>query len=147
MPNYNSSRISNALPARARNGFEVVFSGTVTVGVALILSDTVTLAKLPVGAMIVDVKIKSNGTQSGSDSVFTVGDSTDTARYITTAAGLALRSGGGYSSLNAVGATKGAGYVITSTTDTVILTITTAGTGQTTGGLIDCFITYTMQQV
>lgn len=141
MPNYNTDKVSNSVPARAGYG-TVSISGEMTVGTALILNDTVSLFKLPANAVIRDLYVSSGGTQSGADSVFTVGDSGDTDRYITTAGGLALRTGGGVSRLNAH---TGVNYQNTAET-TVQLLITTAGTGQTTGGVIRFSAIYDMQK-
>jgi hypothetical protein len=100
------------------------------------------LFKLPANAVLRDITISSNGTQSGADSVFTVGDSVDTDRYITTAAGLALRTGGSVARLNAH-----AGLNFQNTAETTVqLLVTTVGTGQTTGGIIKFSAIYDMQK-
>lgn len=140
MATYTSDRVSTLIPAR--DGIGVVHQiCSYTVTTALILADIVQLFKIPEGAIVLDLMVASDGTQSGSDSVFTVGDTADTDRYIAVAGGLALRTGGGLARL---GVQTGVGF--TNTADTTIdLIITTAGTGQTTGGIIKASILYVPQ--
>jgi len=142
MANYNTDKVASGVVTRAGMGTQSI-SGEITIGTALAASDTISLFKLPPNSVIRDLMISSNGTQgANSDSVFTVGDSGDTDRYITTAGGLCLRSGGGVSRLNA---TTGLNYQNTSET-TVQLLITTVGTGQTTGGVVKFTAIYDMQK-
>jgi hypothetical protein len=142
MANYNTDKVASTVFPRAGTG-TVSVSGEMTVGTALLLNDTVSLFKLPPNAVIRDLHISSSGTQgANSDSVFTVGDSGNTARYITTAGGLCLRSGGGVSRLNAH---AGVNYQNTAET-TVQLLVTTVGTGQTTTGVIKFSAIYDMQK-
>lgn len=141
MANYNTDKVASGVVTRAGMGTQSI-SGEITIGTALAASDTISLFKLPPNSVLREIIITSNGTQSGSDSVFTVGDSGDTDRYITVAGGLALRTGGGLSRLNAH---TGLNYQNTSET-TVQLLITTVGTGQTTGGVVKFTAIYDMQK-
>ena len=144
MATYYASRVSSSntalgavIPARASEGL-ISQVAEFTVGTAL-STDTIQLFTVPVGATILDLYISSGGTQgANSDSVFTVGDGSSTARFITTAGGLCLRSGGGISRMNAH---AGTGYVYTAE-DTIDLLVTTAGTGQTTTGVIRAMVLY-----
>lgn len=144
MPTYFSSRVSTSntvlagdIPARQSE--QVTSQVTeITIGTALVASDIIQLFTLPRGAVILNLIISSNGTQSGSDAVFTVGDTAVNNRYILVAGGLALRTGGG---VNVLGAHTGLGYVIPAES-TMNLYITTVGTGQTTGGVIRAQVTY-----
>lgn len=147
MASYSTPTYSSGKPARTGMDTVTVLFGILDVSVALATSDTINLCKIPAGAQMIDVAIMSAGTQSGSDSTFTVGDSGDTARFITTAGGLALRSGGGVSRMNGAvlsAATKGIGYEYTADTD-LVMTITLQGTGQTTGGRITGYAQYRMK--
>ena len=147
MASYSTPTYSSGKPARTGMDTVTVLFGILDVSVALATSDTINLCKIPAGAQMIDVAIMSAGTQSGSDSTFTVGDSGDTDRFITTAGGLALRSGGGVSRMNGAAlsaATTGIGYEYTADTD-LVMTIATAGTGQTTGGRITGYAQYRMK--
>jgi hypothetical protein len=140
MPTYLSNKMQPGVVARAGMGTQSV-SGEYTVAPALILNDLVHLCRLPANSVVRDVMVSSNGTQSGADSVFTVGDSVDEDRYITTAAGTALRTGGGVARLNAT-----TGLNFQNTAETILyLKVTTVGTGQTTGGVIKFSVIYDMQ--
>lgn len=144
MATYYASRVSSSntalgtvIPARYSENM-IWQVAEFTVGVAL-STDTIQLCTVPIGATILDLYISSGGTQgANSDSVFTVGDGNSTARFITTAGGLCLRSGGGISRMNAH---AGTGYVYT-VEDTIDLLVTTAGTGQTTTGVIRAVVIY-----
>jgi hypothetical protein len=144
MATYYASRVSTSntalagdFPARYSEQLVSQFA-EFTVGVSL-STDTIQLFNVPAGATILDLYISSGGTQgANSDSVFTVGDGSSTARFITTAGGLCLRSGGGISRMNAH---AGTGYVYTAA-DTIDLLVTTAGTGQTTTGVIRAMVLY-----
>jgi hypothetical protein len=112
-----------------------------SVATAFGASDVLQLFTVPAGAIILDGGVASGGTQgANNDAVFTVGDGGDTDRYITTSAGLVLRTGGGVVRFTAL-----AGFVYEySAEDTIDLLITTVGTGQTTGGYVTGWILYAM---
>lgn len=140
MPTYLSNKMQPGVVARAGLGTQSV-SGEYTVATALVLNDLVHLCRLPANSVVRDLIVSSNGTQSGSDSVFTVGDAADEDRYITTAAGLALRTGGSVARLNT---TNGVNFQ--NTAETILyLKLTTVGTGQTTSGVIKFSVIYDMQ--
>lgn len=148
MASYSTPTYSSGKPARTGMDTVTVLFGILDVSVALATNDTINLCKIPAGAQMIDVAIMSAGTQgANSDSTFTVGDSGDTDRFITTAGGLALRSGGGVSRMNGAAlsaATTGIGYEYTADTD-LVMTITAQGTGQTTGGRITGYAQYRMK--
>jgi hypothetical protein len=145
MPTYYSDRMNAAATEPVQGGNGLIFDfAEVSVGTALVNDDIVKLFKLPKGAYVVGLLIAGYGVQSGTDAVYTVGDSDDPDRYITTANGLNLRSNNA-SQTWGMGilptATAGFGYKTTASVD-VDLKITTAGTGQTTGGKIRAGIMY-----
>lgn len=108
-----------------------------SVAVALANSDTLTLFHIPKGAKIIDLWVQSDGTQSGNNSTYKVGDSVDDDRFMTTSVGDCLRTGGGRDEA-VIG---GLGYEYTSDTD-IVLTIVEQGAGQTTGGKIKAGVYY-----
>lgn len=140
MPNYNSTRVNPLITAR--DGIGVIHQVTeFTVTTALINADTVSLFTVPEGSIILDLVISSNGTQSGSDSTFSLGDAAVPARYMPAASGTALRTGGGTVRMNAF-----TGFNFTNTADTnILLTVVAAGTGQATGGIIRAYVLYVPQ--
>lgn len=145
MATYYSDRVrSDAThPVQANNGLVVDFC-EVSVGTALVGSDIVKLFTVPKNARVLSVLVAGYGIQSGTDSVYTVGDAGDTDRFVTIANGLNLRSNNASQNLGMFsidGATTGIGHKYTADTD-VNLTITTAGTGMTTGGKIHAAIFY-----
>lgn len=125
-------------PARGDGRGFVNQAFSFTVETALVVNDVIQLVKVPAGATILDLVVISGGTQSGSDSVFQVGDGSDTDRYITTAGGIIMRSGGGMVRLNAF---AGINYNYTNE-DTIDLLLSTVGTGQTTGGYVKGWVNY-----
>ncbi len=141
MATYLSNKMAAGVVTRAGTGLQSV-SGSYTVATALVNNDLVHLCKIPANGVIRDISVGSNGTQSGSDGVFTVGDATDEDRYISVAGGLSLRSGGGVSKLNV---TTGLDHQYTDET-IIYLKVTTQGTGQTTGGIIKFTVIYDMQK-
>jgi hypothetical protein len=139
---YYSDRVDPSIPARSGIGV-VTQVCTFAVAANLVVNDIIQLFKVPKNAVINDIWVSSDGTQgANTDSVFTVGDGADTDRFITTAGGTILRSGGGLARMNAF---AGAGYQY-SAEDTVDLKITTVGTGQTTGGTINAGIMYSLRK-
>lgn len=141
MATYTSDRVSTLITAR--DGIGVVHQiCTYTVVTALATADILQLFKLPEGAIVLDLMVASGGTQgANNNSEFTVGDVLDADRYIVTANGLALRSGGGVDRLSAP-----TGVAYTNPADTTVdLTITVGGSGQTTGGYIRASILYVPQ--
>lgn len=145
MATYYASRVSSSNtsivtspPARYKNDALVSQVAEFTVGTALAATDVIQLFTVPKGATVLDIYVSSSGTQSGSDSVFTLGDGNVTDRYITVAGGLALRTGGAISRMNAH---TGTGYVYPDE-DTIDLLMTTTGTGQTTSGVIRATVLY-----
>ena len=128
-------------PARVDGRGLVSQIATITIGTALANNDIIQLFTMPAGAVIEDLTVSSDGTQgANNDAVFTVGDGDDADRYITTAGGLALRTGGGVNRLNNY---AGHGHTY-SAEDTIDLKVTTQGTGQTTGGVIRASVLYRM---
>lgn len=112
---------------------------------ALVNSDVIKLVTVPKGAKIINIRVGGKGIQSGTDSVFALGDAADDDRF-----------GAGYQTLRSNVTTQtdipsagvtggeivsGAGYEYTADTD-LELKITTAGTGQTTGGKIFGVVQY-----
>jgi hypothetical protein len=142
MATYLSNKMAAGVVTRAGMGVQSV-SGTYTIVTALAGNDLIHLCKLPPNSVVRHVQVGSNGTQgANTDSVFTVGDADDEDRYITTAGGLSLRSGGGVSVLNAT-----SGLDVQNTAETTLyLKVTTAGTGQTTGGIVKFTVVYDMQK-
>lgn len=139
---YQSDKVASSIPARSGVGV-VTQVCSFSVATALVVNDVIQLFKVPQNAVILNLWVSSDGTQgANTDSVFTVGDGADTDRFITTAGGLILRSGGGVAFMNAF---AGAGYQYTAE-DTVDLKVTTVGTGQTTGGTIRAGIIYSSQK-
>jgi hypothetical protein len=141
MPTYLSNKMQPGVVTRAGMGVQSV-SGTYTIATTLILNDLIHLCRVPANAVIRDIMVSSNGTQSGADSVFTVGDSVDEDRFITTAAGLSFRTGGGVARLNA---TTGLDHQYADET-IIYVKLTTLGTGQTTGGVVRFVVIYDMQK-
>lgn len=132
---------TTVIPPRVDGRGLIAQSCEITVGTALANNDIIELFKVPLGAVVIDLMVSSDGTQgANNDAVFTVGDGDDTDRYITTAGGLALRTGGG---LNRMNAHTGLHNKYTAD-DTIDLKVTTAGTGQTTGGKIRAHVVYSM---
>lgn len=143
MATYYTDRTNadDTIPARSGLGL-IVQKATITIGTALATNDIIQLFKVPSGAIIHDLTVSSNGTQSGnSDAVFSVGIGGDTDKFITTAAGLKLRSGGGVVSIDNE---DGHAYTFTAD-DTIDLLVTTGGTGQTTGGIINATVAYSLE--
>jgi hypothetical protein len=145
MATYYSDRMNAAATEPVQGGNGLIFDfAEVSVDVALVNSDVVKLFKLPKGAYVVGVYIAGHGVQSGTDAVYTVGSGDDPDRFVTVANGLNLRSNNAAQTWG-IGcipsATSGFGYKTTAETD-VDLTITTAGTGMTTGGKIKAGIMY-----
>lgn len=125
-------------PARGDGRGFVNQAFSFTVDTALVVNDVVQLVKVPAGAIILDLIVASGGTQSGSDSNALIGDGADTDRYVASASGTILRSGGGFVRLTAL---TGINYQYTDE-DTIDLLVGTVGTGQTTGGYIKGWVNY-----
>ncbi len=121
-------------PAKSGLGVVPIYS-EITIATALVVNDIIELFKTQKGMRILELLMVCNGTQSGNDSVCRVGDGGVNNRFITTAGGLFLRTGGARQAINTLN--TGYGYVYTAD-DTVKLEVTTVGTGQTTGGKISC---------
>lgn len=147
MATYTTDRVASTIPARTGLGVIVQSAELLVADLAsaLATSDVVQLFTVPEGAVIIDLVVSSNGTQStNNDAVFTVGiTGGDTDQFITTSAGTVLRTGGGVARMNNA---EGHGYVMTAE-DTIDLLVTTGGTGQknTGTGRIRASVTYQMQ--
>lgn len=145
MATYYSDRSSAAGTHAVKGGFGLIVDKcTVSVATALVNSDVIKLFTVPKGAKILSIMVAGYGIQSGTDAVYTIGDTGDTDRLVTVANGLNLRSNNAAQTLgigSIASATTGLLYEYTAATD-INMTITTAGTGMTTGGKIQCVILY-----
>lgn len=148
MATYYSDRVNANGTHNIRAGFGLVTDiCTVSVGTALVNSDLIKLFTIPSGARVTNIQVAGYGVQSGTDAVYTIGDVTVTNRLVTVANGLNLRSNNASQAagiFSIPSATLGIGYKYTANTD-INMTITTAGTGMTTGGTIIVLIQYFME--
>lgn len=148
MPTYYSDRVRSDGAHHIKSGFGLIADVcVVSVGTALINNDIIKLFTVPKGARVLGLSVAGHGVQSGTDSVYTIGDTGDTDRLVTTANGLNLRSNNAVQNIgigSIAGASAGIGHVYAANTDIEML-ITTAGTGMTTGGRIICMILYWME--
>lgn len=141
MTTYKSNKVAATIPARALGPTTTMQACSYTVSTALANNDVIQLFTIPAGAVITYLVVSSDGTGSGSNSTFEVGDGDDTDRYLLSTGGTALRSGGG---TNQCTRHNGIGYAYTAE-DTIDLKVIEQGVGSTTGGVIRAVVHYCPQ--
>lgn len=146
MATYYSDRAPLNNSASPKGGFGYVKDRcVVTIGsVALATNDVINLFVLPKGSLVTGVLVTPVGTiQSGTDSVYTIGDSGgDTDRYVNTANGTSLRSNISGYYMGLFGAALTTSNTPLADDTTIIMTITTGGTGMATDRAIIVNIEY-----
>jgi hypothetical protein len=135
MPNYNTARITNSLPARAGNEITAVVA-SIAVTVALITNDTVTMMRVPAGATILDAILASSGS-IGSTASLSLGDAATPARFISSTA----YTGAVMTRLNVA---AGVGFLYTVETPIIVTAVSMAS--GTTNATLTLQLLYTMQQ-
>ncbi|MBP9838885.1 MAG: hypothetical protein KBC84_09240 [Proteobacteria bacterium] len=157
MATYYSNRTSSNNSHSIKSGFDLItdFCIATDASTALVLSDVIKLFTIPKGAIILSMVFGGTARNSGNDRVVTVGDASDTDRFLTTSAGTIFRDSSVYSYFNLAGQgtanhsgtgssaviTRGLGYKYTEDTDLQI-TVTTAGTGNAADWVLSCAIQY-----
>lgn len=141
MTDYYTDKVASSIPARGAGPDLVAQSATLTISTALANSDIVQLFKVPAGAVVHYLSVASDGTQSGNNSTFSVGDGDDDDRFLAAASGTSLRTGGGAVVCNRY---VGLNHQYTAD-DTIDLKVVEQGAGQTTGGKIRASIIYSGQ--
>lgn len=142
MATYYSDRVreDRRHSIKKESGLNVDFA-TVSIGTALVNSDVIKLFTLPKNAEIVGFMIQGHDVQTGNDSVAKLGDAGDDDRFgaaihnLRTNVPAALAAGPHSATVTSGNPATGMGHKYAADTD-VDLIITTAGTGQKTGGVI-----------
>lgn len=149
MATYYSDRVNSLGTHAIKGGTGIVYDEcTVTIGsVALATNDVIHLFTVPAGAVVRSLSVIPVGAvQSGTDSVFTVGDlAGDTDRYYTTSSGTSLRSNNIYYYDGLFGGALATNNTPYATDTTIIMTITTGGTGMAADKAIVVRISYFME--
>ena len=106
--------------------------GTYELAAALVQNDVIQMANIKEGTRVIEVMVFTDDLEaSGSATVFDVGDSGSTARFIT--GSTIAQAGGQVSSKDATyGVASGLGYQYTAN-DTIDIKFTAVGTGNTSG--------------
>ena len=141
---YYSDRVNEEGTQNIKGGLGLIIDNcTVSVGTALVNNDRIKLFTLPKGSRVLGLQVQGVGVQSGTDSLFSIGDEADPDRFQTGVINLRSNSLDTYIYLIPSEKTATTGIFNEYEEDTdVELKITTAGTGMTTGGKINAVIYY-----